>query len=157
MSDSNMVFISHLSGLYACWKAEGTRGIRGRLPKSAEHYKFQAFPHSPSQLIHLLLASFFLCTRYYCKIFSLERFKGKRCYALFFMVLFFLLCLNIIKELCKWSAKEILSANLPLFPTAPPNYPRYLCHSNVILLLTQFQTCTLTSLWETVPGSLLPS
>lgn len=31
----------------------------------------------------------------------------------------FLLCLNVIKELCKLSAKEIPSLNLPLFPTPP--------------------------------------
>lgn len=71
MSDSNMLFISHLSGLSASWIAEGTRGILGRLPRSAEHYKFQADPHSPRQLAHLLLASFLLCTRCYCNFFLL--------------------------------------------------------------------------------------
>lgn len=87
MSDSNMLFISHLSGLRARWEAEGTRGILGRRPRSAEHYKFQTYPHSPSELIYLLLASSLLCTHYYCKIFVLERFKGKRCYVLVFVVL----------------------------------------------------------------------
>lgn len=119
MSDSNMVFISHLSGLYACWKAEGTRGILGRLPRSAEHYKFQAFPHSPSQLIHLLLASFFLCTHYYCKIFGLERFKGKWSYVLFFMVFFFSCALMLSKNYANEVQKKILSANLLPSPTSP--------------------------------------
>jgi len=46
--------------------------------------------------------------------------------------------------LSKNYAKEILSAHLPL---PPSNYPRYVFHSNVILLLTHFPACVLMCLF----------
>lgn len=100
--------------------AEGTRGILGRLPRSAEHYKFQAGPHSPRQLAHLLLASFLLCTRCYCNFFLLFG-KGSKASSVmcWFKRVFFFFnflsprSLSVIKELCKWNAKGMLPVRLP--------------------------------------------
>lgn len=63
---------------------------------------------------------------------------------------FSLRCLNVIKELCKLNAKEILSA-LP-----PANYPTYVFHGKAILLLTQFLACVFMCLlgdcsWKLAP------